>query len=408
MLSHEPGTLERDDPAAGRDNVRLDREVELRGSARAVGSDAIVAAIDGAGGVERSDRDRKRRIARRRDPAEDRCARGRPAMVAAGHDDDQAGLHGARDRAAQRVGGGRLADRVTEREVDDAHAVPARVGDRPVDAGDDVARIAGAVAAEHAHVDEMHPRRASARERRRHARGRRRASADDAGDVRAVPERIARDVRLVPHEVDPRDDAPAERRVVGDARVDDGDADAAAREARLREKADEPTRSGPDLVRARDFVGDRHVGDDRQVTRDVRDAAVGDEAVRFRVGEVERKGSGELTPEPPAKAAAERRERALLRLHDYAHAGSARQGRFQVLGNGRASLSLGMSRRQQQADDQRDKDNHPTHGHTPDEDTSPRCRDGAPCPEESARSGPGLRHAVGRRLNLGTSWAKEA
>ena len=223
----------------------------------------------------------QRRIARRRDAAEDGCSRGRPAVVAGRHDDDQAGLHCARDRAAQRVGGGRLADRVSERQVDDAHVVAARVGDRPVDAGDDVARIAGAVAAEHAHVDEVHARRAPARERRRHARGCRRASADDARDVRAVPEGIARDVRLVRDEVDPRDDAPGERRMVGDARVDDRDADAAAREARLREQAEEPACSGPDLVRARDFVGDRHVGDDRKVTRDVRDAAVGDEAVQL-------------------------------------------------------------------------------------------------------------------------------
>ena len=164
---------------------------------------------------------------------------GRQAVVAGRHDDDQAGLHRARDRAAQRVGGGRLGDRVAERQVDDADVVAPRVGNRPVDAGDDVARVARAVAAEHAHVDEVHTRRAAARVRRRHPRGCGRASADDARDVRAVPERIARDGRLVRDEVDPRDDAPGERRMVGDARIDDGDADAAARDARLGEQAEE-------------------------------------------------------------------------------------------------------------------------------------------------------------------------
>ena len=107
-----------------------------------------------------------------------------------------------------------------------------------------------------------------------------------------------------------------------------------------------PLDAGPDLVRPRDLVGDRHVGDDRQVTRDVGDTAVGDEAVQVRVGDIERQGSGELAPEPPAEAVAERGERALLRLHDHAHARSARQGRFQILGNRRAPLSFGMSRRQ--------------------------------------------------------------
>ena len=98
--------------------------------------------------------------------AEDRRSRGRLAVVAGRDDDDQAGLHRARDGAAERVGGGRFGDRVAEREIDDADAVAARVGDRPVDAGDDVARIARAVAAEHAHVDEVHARRAAARVRR--------------------------------------------------------------------------------------------------------------------------------------------------------------------------------------------------------------------------------------------------
>ena len=102
-----------------------------------------------------------------------------------------------------------------------------------------------AVAAEHADVDEVHARRAAARVRRRHARGRCGAAADDAGDVRAVAERIARDARLVRDEIHARDDAPGERVVLGDARVDDGDADAAARDRRLRQEAKQAALTRP-------------------------------------------------------------------------------------------------------------------------------------------------------------------
>ena len=51
----------------------------------------------------------------------------------------------------------------------------------------------------------------------------------------------------------------------------------------------------------------------------------------------------------------------MLTFLGLAHAGSARQCRLQVLGNRGASLPLRVSGRQHQADDQRDKDNHPAH-----------------------------------------------
>ena len=93
----------------------------------------------------------------------------------------------------------------------------------------------------------------------------------------------------------------------------------------------------------------------------MRDGAVGGEAAELGPADVERKGPGELTPEPTAKAEAKRGERVLLRLHDHAHARTARQGRFQIIRKRRARLALRMGSRQHEGDAQRDKENHPTH-----------------------------------------------
>ena len=111
------------------------------------------------------------------------------AVVARGRDDDDAGARRALDRLAQRVGGGRLGHRVAERQVDDADVVAAAVGDRPVDAGDDVARQADAVRPEHPDVDQLGAGRDAAGVEVRHVR---RRAADDARDVRAVAEQVRR------------------------------------------------------------------------------------------------------------------------------------------------------------------------------------------------------------------------
>ena len=83
-----------------------------------------------------------------------------------------------RDRLAERIGGGRFHDRVAERQVDDADVVAARLRDHPVDAGDDVARVADAVRAEDADVDQLHAGRDAARIERWSRRSR--GSADPA------------------------------------------------------------------------------------------------------------------------------------------------------------------------------------------------------------------------------------
>ena len=114
-------------PGAGGDDVRLDRQVVPRRTARAVGARPRSSRRSSrAVGVERADGDRGGRVAGRGDAAEHRRAGGGQAVVAGRDDDDEAGLDRARDRAAQRIGRGRLGDRVTERQVDDADAVASR------------------------------------------------------------------------------------------------------------------------------------------------------------------------------------------------------------------------------------------------------------------------------------------
>ena len=68
------------------------------------------------------------------------------------------GLHGPLDRLNERVGGGRLEDRVAEREVDDVDAEAAAVGDRELDGADDVAGAAAALGVQHLQRDEADAR----------------------------------------------------------------------------------------------------------------------------------------------------------------------------------------------------------------------------------------------------------
>ena len=79
----------------------------------------------------------------------------RHSVVSRGRDNDDAGGVRAADRLAQRIGRAGFGDRVAERQVDDADVVVGAVSDRPVDAGDHVAREAAAIAAEHANVDQL-------------------------------------------------------------------------------------------------------------------------------------------------------------------------------------------------------------------------------------------------------------
>ena len=205
---------------------------------------------------------------------------------------------------------------------------------------------------------------------------------------------------LVRHEVDPRDDASGERGVLGDAGVDDGDADAAARDGpastrRPRSPLD-PAQTLSARVTLLVIAMSATTGRSPEMCATPPSAT---QAVQVRVGEIERQGSGELAPEPPAEADAERCERALLRLHDHAHARAARQGRFQIFGNRRAPLSFGMSRRQRDRRTGRQRESsdastHPLKTRAPVGDTGFRRT-------HEARSSPGLGHVVGvRELSL--------
>ncbi len=229
---------------------------------------------------------------------------------------------------------------MSKRQIDHADAVSGAIGNDPVDPGDHVAGVTSAGAAEHADVHEVDAGRAPARKRGRHTRRRSSAAADDARDVRAMPEGIARDVRLARDEVDARDDAAGKRRMVGDAGIDDGDADAAAAVPLSRQKTQQAPGAGPDGLGAGHLVRDRHVRDDRQVAGEVRDRSVRGERPEILRAQIEGEGSGDLSPEPAAVARAEQLKCALLPLHDDAHLSTARQGRFQIIRKCRPALSL--------------------------------------------------------------------
>ena len=124
---------------------------------------------------------------------------------------------------------------MAERQIDDPDVVERPVGDDPFDAGDDVARVAAAVGAEHPDVDEVRARRDAAGIPGRDTVGRRRIAGDDPGDVRAVTEGIGH-LGIVGDEAHVRDDAVRERRVRRDAGIDDRDADALTVQSRDAEQ----------------------------------------------------------------------------------------------------------------------------------------------------------------------------
>ncbi len=92
-----------------------------------------------------------------------------------------------------------------KREIHHANVVFLAVLNHPVDAGDDIARQAAAIVAEHTHVDELRARRDTTGVKGGDARSRRPDARDDASDVRAVAVLVRRR-RVVRHKADGRDD----------------------------------------------------------------------------------------------------------------------------------------------------------------------------------------------------------
>ena len=175
--------------------------------------------------------------------------------------------------------------RVAERQVDDADVVARAVGDHPVDAGDDVARVAGAIRAEHAHVDQLHAGR-------------------DAAGIQAG-RRVCSCPAMIPATCVPwpyasaSDGSPVtkltfattlscQRRVRRDARVDDRDADALRRSRREWRRCPAARRlPAQRLIGGRRHVRHRHRRAHDRVARQMIDDAVGGEprelgAVRAR------------------------------------------------------------------------------------------------------------------------------
>ena len=133
---------DREQPVSGGRDVGLREPVVPRGPARAVGRDAIVGARRRVERLNRADRQRRRGVAGRGHARVSRQARRRVHAVVPGRGhDDQPGAHGAFDRLHERVAGGRLVDRVPERQVHDADAERVLVVDRELDGAQHVARL---------------------------------------------------------------------------------------------------------------------------------------------------------------------------------------------------------------------------------------------------------------------------
>ncbi len=170
------------------------------------------------------------------------------AEVAGGGDDDDAGVDGALGGQRQRVGRERLEHAGGDRQVDDADVVGVLDRDRVVDRGDDVADVAVSVRVEHL---ERRPGCAPGRHARARAVRVEAVAGNDPGHVRAVPEVVGRAAptarlpgvssRVKSLKCTTRGDAVGfsgfgQVEIVvpgGDAGVDDGDADALARQTEL-------------------------------------------------------------------------------------------------------------------------------------------------------------------------------
>ena len=173
----------------------------------------------------------------------------RPLVLAAdvagrGHDDEATltAFCTARFSGSAAVG---LDDRVADREVDDADAVFAAMLDDPFDRRDDVAGLADAAVVQHLERDDARAGRNTGVLPLRRAA----VAGHHAGDVRAVPVAV---VNALAGEIEPRRNARLEVGMQRHARVDHGDANAAASES------PHVAIGGPDLVRTnrgRDRIG---------------------------------------------------------------------------------------------------------------------------------------------------------
>src|SRR5436309_383114 len=165
---------------------------------------------------------------------------------------------------------------MTERQVDDANVVARAIADRPLHAGDDVARQPGPVRTEHAHVHNLRAwRDAAGVETRRSCI----CAADDARDVCAMAEDVER-LRAATDEADIRHNV-LERSVRGDARIEDGHANPLACDGGIgADQAEQTPRAGTHLRRAGRDVRYGHEQAYTQIGRYGRDYLTAAESVR--------------------------------------------------------------------------------------------------------------------------------
>ena len=247
-------------PTPGRRDVRLHQVVVQRRPGGAEVRDEVIGPLRRPVVVNRRDRQRIRRVARRGDRATHPPPVLRLAVVARRDHHHQPGavrpLHGL----AQRVVHVALEHRPPQRQVDDAQPELVLVGDRVVDGVDDVAGPPGPVRPQHLQAHQPRVRR-------------------DALELRAVAGDQARDVRAVAQlvlalavglrEVHARQELPRQRVVSGVAAVDERDAYAAP--------GDRPharQRAGVRLVRAGGLVGHVRHRPYQRVAGEVPDARV--------------------------------------------------------------------------------------------------------------------------------------
>ena len=204
----------------------------------------------------------------------------RHSVVSRRCDDDDAGDVRAADRFAQGIGRAGFGDRVAERKIDHANVVVGAVSDRPVDAGDYVAREAAAIAAEHANVDQFRAGCDTAVVEIGDRKCWRRRAGDDARDVRPVTE-IVVSRRVARHEADARDDLRRERTVRRDTGVDDRDADPLAVDAGNTREAQKAGRARTRLIGRDGAVRYRHPVVDRKIAGQMIDAGIRSQVAQF-------------------------------------------------------------------------------------------------------------------------------
>ena len=137
---------------------------------------------------------------------------------------------------------------------------------------------------------------------------------------------------------------PSQRRVFGDARIDDRNADALAAVTARREEAEQAARAFPHELGAGEPVRNRHVGDNRKVTGDVGGAPFGDQRAQILRADINRHCARQSPPQPAAVTRPERLQCRLVGLDDHARGSPARQRRPDVVRQRCSALPLRRSR----------------------------------------------------------------